>query len=178
MKKSMFPKKMRKWKCDVLEWINPSNLVNPCFGKDDLWIKLWVLFTFVSPIPTRRTRRFYLCFPCFPCDSIKPRRGFQISSIRSIVPQELVFIKTYPFGMIKQIQRIYGIYGLFCLKIYLFDFGKICTIWLRRAKGSARRALPPYAVQGVFYPCFRCFLCEKWGTTPPKNDHVTSKNGV
>ena len=88
-------------------------------------------------------KAFFLCFPCFLCDSIKPRRGFQISSIRSIVPQELVFIKTYPFGMIKQIQRIYGIYGLFCLKIYLFDFGKICTIWLRRAKGSARRALPP-----------------------------------
>ena len=93
-----------------LKWINPPNLVNPCFGKDDLWIELWVLFTFVSPIPTRRARRFYLCFRCFLCDSIKPRRGFQISSIRSIVPQELVFIKTYPFGMIKQIQRIYGIY--------------------------------------------------------------------
>ena len=46
-------------------------------------------------------KAFFLCFPCFPCDSIKPRRGFQISSIRSIVPQELVFIKTYPFGMIK-----------------------------------------------------------------------------
>ncbi len=26
---------------------------------------------------------------------------------RSIVPQELVFIKTYPFGMIKLIQQIF-----------------------------------------------------------------------
>ena len=59
--------------------------------------------------------------------------------------------------MIKQIQRIYGIYGLFCLKIYLFDFGKICTIWLRRAKGSARRALPPYAAQGVLSVFFGAF---------------------
>ena len=29
-----------------------------------------------------------------------------ICLIRSIVPQELVFIKTYPFGMIKLIYRI------------------------------------------------------------------------
>ena len=26
------------------------------------------------------------------------------------VPQELVYIKTYPFGMIKLIQQIYGIF--------------------------------------------------------------------
>gem|GEM_PF-3091443 len=33
-----------------------------------------------------------------------------ICLIRSIVPQELVYIKTYPFGMTKLIQQIYGIY--------------------------------------------------------------------
>ena len=30
--------------------------------------------------------------------------------ISAIVPQEPVYIKTYPFGMIKLIQQIYGIY--------------------------------------------------------------------
>ena len=34
----------------------------------------------------------------------------KIRSIRSIVPQELVLKKTYPFGMIKLIQRIYRTY--------------------------------------------------------------------
>jgi hypothetical protein len=35
----------------------------------------------------------------------RARRDFR--SIRSIVPQELVFRKTYPFGMIKLIQQIF-----------------------------------------------------------------------
>ena len=39
----------------------------------------------------------------------------------------------------------------------MFDLGKICTIWLRRAKGSARRALPPYAAQGVLSVFFGAF---------------------
>ena len=34
-------------------------------------------------------------------------QGTPPRSIRSIVPQELVFIKTYPFGMIKLIQQIF-----------------------------------------------------------------------
>ena len=37
-------------------------------------------------------------------------KNLNLRSIRSIVPQELVYIKTYPFGMIKLIQQIYGIY--------------------------------------------------------------------
>ena len=36
-------------------------------------------------------------------------KNLNLRSIRSIVPQELVYIKTYPFGMIKLIQRIYRI---------------------------------------------------------------------
>jgi hypothetical protein len=31
----------------------------------------------------------------------------KIRSIRSIVPQELVYKKTYPFGMIEQIERFF-----------------------------------------------------------------------
>ena len=48
-----------------------------------------------------------------PLNQLNPwlKNSVNIRSIRPIVPQELVYIKTYPFGMIKLIQQIYRIYS-------------------------------------------------------------------
>ena len=56
----------------------------------------------------------FLVKPIVFCIAGKKKR--LIRSIRSIVPQELVYKKTYPFGMIQLIQRIYGIYGLMSVR--------------------------------------------------------------
>ncbi len=48
-----------------------------------------------------------------------------ICLIRSIVPQELVFIKTYPFGMIKLIKLSFFYFRLFFFNEVLGNFAVI-----------------------------------------------------
>ena len=83
----------------------------------------------------------------------RARRDFR--SIRSIVPQELVYIKTYPSGMIKQIQQIYRIYsnphkGLYKCSSFLSIIIWFFILFFRRPQRNLILLLPKCLVMFTY----------------------------
>ena len=97
--------------CKYTIYYSHSNNFTSYFWETTEKTRLLVIYSYLA--------LFFLKL-CNPFSQILLKQGFVgktecillciICLIRSIVPQELVYIKTYPFGMIKLIQQIYGIY--------------------------------------------------------------------